>query len=108
VVLGDLPGVRHPTKMIEHRGMIDLIDLAGSERLKVSGASGLTAEVGVLSTCTSTTCMQEAIHINQSLSALFDVMHALKERYMMLGSWLTSCFPGKTSSHIATANSQSY
>ena len=48
---------------IQYKGKLHLIDLAGSERLKKSGATGKT--------------MKETQNINKSLSALADVMHAL-------------------------------
>lgn len=43
-----------------------MVDLAGSERLSKSGASGVR--------------MKEAQSINKSLSALGDVIHALKNK----------------------------
>uniref|UniRef100_A0A7S1NSE7 Kinesin-like protein n=1 Tax=Eutreptiella gymnastica TaxID=73025 RepID=A0A7S1NSE7_9EUGL len=48
---------------IRTHGVLQLIDLAGSERLKQSGAEGLQ--------------LKEAQHINKSLSALGDVIQAL-------------------------------
>ncbi|KAG5184676.1 P-loop containing nucleoside triphosphate hydrolase protein, partial [Tribonema minus] len=47
-------------------GRLFLVDLAGSERVKISGVSG--------------EAMREATHINSSLSALGDVMHALETK----------------------------
>ena len=47
-------------------GRLNLIDLAGSERLAKSGSDGVR--------------MQEACHINKSLSALGDVIHSLRAK----------------------------
>ena len=47
-------------------GKLNLIDLAGSERLTKSGSDG--------------TRLQEAKHINKSLSALGDVIHSLRAK----------------------------
>lgn len=47
-------------------GKLNLIDLAGSERVDKSGSDGIR--------------LQEAKHINKSLSALGDVIHSLKSR----------------------------
>ena len=47
-------------------GKLNLIDLAGSERLAKSGSDGDR--------------LQEAKHINKSLSALGDVIHSLKSK----------------------------
>ena len=47
-------------------GRLNLIDLAGSERLAKSGSDGVRK--------------QEACHINKSLSALGDVIHSLRSK----------------------------
>jgi len=47
-------------------GKLNLIDLAGSERLAKSGSDGAR--------------LQEARHINKSLSALGDVIHSLRSK----------------------------
>ena len=47
-------------------GKLNLIDLAGSERLDKSGSEGVR--------------MQEAKYINKSLSALGDVIHSLRKK----------------------------
>lgn len=49
-----------------YSGKLNLIDLAGSERVDKSGSDGIR--------------LQEAKHINKSLSALGDVIHSLKSR----------------------------
>eukprot|EP00669_Euglena_mutabilis_P003164 TRINITY_DN14103_c0_g1_i1.p1 TRINITY_DN14103_c0_g1~~TRINITY_DN14103_c0_g1_i1.p1 ORF type:complete len:396 (+),score=100.22 TRINITY_DN14103_c0_g1_i1:29-1189(+) len=54
---------RHPSSRVVTQGVLNLIDLAGSERLHHSGATGDR--------------LTETQHINRSLSCLGDVIHAL-------------------------------
>ena len=56
----------HLTKREKHSGKLHLVDLAGSERLSSSGAKGDR--------------LKEAQNINKSLSALGDVIQALKQK----------------------------
>ena len=56
----------HRTRGEEHRGKLHLVDLAGSERLSSTGAKGDR--------------LKEAQNINKSLSALGDVVRALKQK----------------------------
>lgn len=49
-----------------HTGKLNLVDLAGSERLHKSGSDGAR--------------MQEAKHINKSLSSLADVIYSLRTK----------------------------
>ena len=72
---------------------LSLVDLAGSERLDKSGASGSTAK--------------EAVHINKSLSALGDVIHArlhkasyIPYRNSVLTSALQDCISGDSKTLI--------
>ncbi|NXP45392.1 KIFC3 protein, partial [Heliornis fulica] len=58
-------GLEHSTKL-RTTGKLNLVDLAGSERVGRSGAEGSR--------------LREAQHINKSLSALGDVIHALRSR----------------------------
>lgn len=61
-----IPCLFNDVRLCSPPGKLNLIDLAGSERLAKSGSDGAR--------------LQEARHINKSLSALGDVIHSLRAK----------------------------